>query len=201
MPEVPAAVMAAFRDVGRDLYMLGLVTSHGGNLSMRDGHNMWITGTGTMLGRLEPRHISLVGMDGRHMGPPPSSDTVLHSTAYALGEARAIVHAHPRHAIALSFDTDRFTPIDHEGLLHLGNVPVVENGPHQVQEIASALRTHVIAMVRGHGAYARGSTPWEALHWVTALEESAHIAVVRTQISAVRDQISASTSQTDLAQG
>ena len=181
MPTVPEITMSTLAEVGADLYQLGLVSSHGGNLSIRNGTDMWITGTGTMLGRLRDRHISLVHADGSYVGPPPSSDTTLHSTIYALsgGTAGAIVHAHPHHAIALSFDTDLFVPLDLEGQLHLKDVPVVEQGLNQTAQIAAALQKHVVALLRGHGAYARGGTLWEALHWITALEESAHIAWLR----------------------
>jgi L-fuculose-phosphate aldolase len=179
MATVPAAVLRDMQEVGRDLYQLALVTSHGGNLSIRDGASMWITGTNTMLGRLQGRHISLVQPGGGVDGPPPSSDTVLHSTVYALSGAGAVAHAHPRHAVALSFDTDRFVPGDFEGRLHLEDVPVVAPGPRQVEEIALALQSRLVVLLRGHGAYARGQTLWEALHWLTALEESAHIAVIR----------------------
>lgn len=177
---VPPGVMQQMQEVGRDLYQLALVTSHGGNLSMRIGNEMWITGTGTMLGRLKDRHISLVGPSGvLSQGPPPSSDTLLHSTIYALGGAQAVAHAHPRHAIALSFTTDLFVPGDLEGQLHLQDVPVIAAGPRQVEEIATALQSRLVVLLRGHGAYARGQNLWEALHWVTALEESAHIAWLR----------------------
>ena len=179
---VPPRVLRTLQEVGHDLYTLALVTSHGGNLSIRDGHDMWITGTGTMLGRLEERHISLVTADGAHRGPPPSSDTVLHSAIYAVTGAGAVVHAHPRHATALSFETDQFVPEDLEGQLHLKDVPVVEQGPLQVELLAAALQTHLVVLLRGHGAYARGGTAWEALHWVTALEESAHIACIRRSL-------------------
>lgn len=179
MPTVPPGVLRDIQDVGRDLYRLALVTSHGGNISVRDGLTMWITGTGTMLGHLEARHLALVQPSGSHEGPPPSSDTLLHQTVYAISGAASVVHAHPRHAIALSFDTDEFVPGDLEGQLHLKKVPVVEAGPRQVEQIADALRSHLVVLLRGHGAYARGQTPWEALHWITALEESAHIAVIR----------------------
>ncbi|MGH2632750.1 MAG: class II aldolase/adducin family protein [Tepidiformaceae bacterium] len=179
---VPAGVLRDMHEVGADLYQLALVTSHGGNLSVRDGHHMWITGTGTMLGRLAERHISLVAPDGTFEGPPPSSDTVLHSTIYALSGANAIVHAHPRHAIALSFDTALFVPGDLEGQLHLVDVPVIEPGPRQTEQLATALSTRVVVLLRGHGAYARGQTLWEALHWITALEESAHIAWLRKTV-------------------
>jgi len=179
MNSVPPGVLREMQEVGRDLYRLALVTSHGGNLSVRAGHDMWITGTGTMLGRLEERHISLVRPGGHHEGPPPSSDTVLHAAVYAVSGAQAVVHAHPRHAIALSFDTDVFVPGDLEGQLHLNEVPVVGTGPLQVEQIAHALESKLVVLLRGHGAYARGATLWEALHWVTALEESAHIAWLR----------------------
>lgn len=180
MPQtLPTETLATLAEVGKDLYQLGLVTSHGGNLSVRVPGGMWITGTGTMLGRLEARHISLVRADGSHEGPPPSSDTVLHATTYALCGAQALAHAHPRHAIALSFDTGLFVPGDLEGQLHLKEVPVIEQGPRQVEQVAQALAANLVVLLRGHGAYARGATLWEALHWVTALEESAHIAWLR----------------------
>jgi L-fuculose-phosphate aldolase len=172
--------MRDMQEVGKDLYMLALVTSHGGNLSIRAGHDMWITGTGTMLGRLQPRHISLVHAGGSHEGPSPSSDTFLHSTVYALGGAEAIVHAHPRHAIALTLDGEKFTPIDFEGQLHLTDVPVITPGPMLLEQVAVSLQSRLVCIVRGHGAYARGQTLWEALHWITALEESAHIAHIAT---------------------
>lgn len=181
---IPPAILHEMQEVGRDLYRLALVTSHGGNLSMREGHSMWITGTGTMLGRLERRHISRVAPDGSYEGPPPSSDTILHSAIYAVSGALAVAHAHPRHAIALSFEHEVFVPEDLEGQLHLTDVPVVEPGPRQSEQIAEALHARLVVLLRGHGAYARGQTLWEALHWVTALEESAEIAVIRRQLRA-----------------
>ncbi|MEP7215812.1 MAG: class II aldolase/adducin family protein [Anaerolineaceae bacterium] len=100
MTQVPQGVLQQMQEVGRDLYQLALVTSHGGNLSMRVGHEMWITGTNTMLGRLKERHLSLVSPSGGHEGPPPSSDTVLHST----GGTKA------RHRAATRCCTRRSTP-------------------------------------------------------------------------------------------
>ena len=179
---VPPVVLREMQEVGRDLYRLALVTSHGGNLSVREGSSMWITGTGTMLGHLHERDIARVGPDGSHQGPPPSSDTFLHTTVYALSGATALVHAHPRHAIALSFDTDCFVPGDLEGQLHLKQVPVVEPGGRHVEQIAHLLQSNLVVLLRGHGAYARGQSLWEALHWITALEESAHIEVIRRSI-------------------
>ena len=137
---VPANTLWEIQEVGKDLYGHGLVTSHGGNLSVRSGTDMWITGTGTMLGRLQERHISLVHADGRHEGRPPSSDTILHTTIYALTTAQAVVHAHARRMTALSFETDLFVPPDFEGKHHLTDIPVVAQGARQEEQIALALQ-------------------------------------------------------------
>ncbi len=179
---IPAAMLQDLQVVGRDLYGLGLVSSHGGNLSVQDGVGVWITGTGTRLGHLSPDDISYVHADGHHDGPFPSSDTVLHSAIYAVTGAKAVAHGHPCHAIALSEETDLFVPPDYEGSLHLTDVPVIERGPLQEQQIATALQKRLVVLLRGHGAYARGQDLWEALHWTTALEESAHIEVIRRSV-------------------
>ncbi|HJP41148.1 MAG TPA: class II aldolase/adducin family protein [Dehalococcoidia bacterium] len=180
--EVPADVFRNLRSVGGDLYRLGLVSSHGGNLSIRDGHSIWITGTGMMLGHLEVEDISLVRPGGDYEGPPPSTDTVLHSAVYALSDVGAIAHAHPRHATAISMAQDRFEPEDFEGQAFLGEVPICEAGPEQIAQIAQALSKRPAVLLRGHGAFASGGSLWEALHWLTALEESAHISVIRRSL-------------------
>ena len=176
---IPEATLRALAGVGRDLYQLGLVSSRGGALSVREGHALWITGAGAALGHLKARDISRAFPDGRHEAPPPSSDVILHWTIYATTGAGAIAHAHPRHAVALSSERDVFEPGDDEGQSPLPSVPVIAAGPMQEERLAGALREAPVALLRGHGAYARGATLWDALHWLTALEERAHIAFLR----------------------
>lgn len=98
-------------------------------------------------------------------------DTVLHQAIYqACAEAGAVVHAHPRHAIALSLAQREIVPQDLEGQHYLGVVPVVT-----AEALADALRQHLVAVVAGHGSYARGRDLWQALQWTTVLEESAQV--------------------------
>ncbi|MDP2328220.1 MAG: class II aldolase/adducin family protein [Dehalococcoidia bacterium] len=170
-------------EVGRDLRSAGLVTSHGGNLSTRWGQGACITGTGTMLGRLTSEQFAVVDSRGRAQGmhdPPPSSDTAIHLAVYEhVPEARVVVHAHPVHAIALSFDWDAILPINLEGQLFIPRVPVVEAAwQASAGPVAEALREVPVVMVRGHGAYARGSDGWEALKWISALDEAAQILIL-----------------------
>lgn len=173
------ALLEQFQGVGRDLYAAGLVSSHGGNLSVRgEGGAVVITRHSAMLGHLEERDLVtlapgqapvLSGAEGP--ASEPSLDTALHQAIYqSCPQARAVVHAHPRHAIALSFSQQEIVPRNLEGRHYLGAVPVVE-----AAALAEALREHPIAVVAGHGSYARGGDLWEALQWTSVLEESAQV--------------------------
>jgi L-fuculose-phosphate aldolase len=159
-----------FRQVGRMLWQAGLVSSHGGNLSigLLEG-DILVTRTGAMLGRLTESDLVVVAADGSADGEP-SMDTGLHRAVYEATGAGAVLHAHPRHAIALSLERDLIEPVDAEGRLRLGAVPVVE-----AEAIPEALHDAPIAVARGHGSYARGDDLWQALQWTTVLEESAHV--------------------------
>lgn len=159
-----------FRAVGRMLWEAGLVSSHGGNMSVRipDG-GLLITRTGAMLGRIGEAGLVTVAGDGSSQGEP-SMDTAVHRAVYAATEAGAVVHAHPRHAIAMSLVVDALEPADAEGRLRLGTVPVVEG-----EEVAQALREGPIVLARGHGSYARGDDLWQALQWTSVVEESAEV--------------------------
>ena len=162
--------LEAFRAVGRMLWEAGLVSSHGGNMSVRlpDG-GLLITRTGAMLGRLDEGDLVMVAADGSSEGEP-SMDTSVHRAVYAATDAGAVLHAHPRHAIALSLVADAVEPADAEGRLRLGSVPVVE-----AERVAEALRDRPIVLARGHGSYARGDDLWQGLQWTSVLEESAQV--------------------------
>ncbi len=124
-----------FRAVGRMLWESGLVSSHSGNMSVRlpDG-GLLITRTGAMLGRIGDGDLVTVAAEGSSTGEP-SMDTAVHRAVYAATDAGAVLHAHPRRAIALSMLLDAVEPADAEGKLRLASVPVVD-----AEQVAEALR-------------------------------------------------------------
>ncbi len=177
-PEGPAALI----EVGRDLWAAGLVTSHGGNLSLRSGDGALISGTGTMLGRLTEAELVEVDADGEVAAgaPAPSSNTAIHFATYrAVSEAQAIVHAHGIYTTVLAGDRDEIVPTNFEGqLLFEAPVPVLdETANHDPEAIAAALATSTVVVVRNHGTFTRAADPWLALRDTTALEEAAQIMV------------------------
>ncbi len=165
--------------VGRDLHERGLVTSHGGNLSVKRGDRLFITRRGAMLGHLEREDLVVLPL-AEEFHPRASRELPLHRAVYRSTRARALVHAHPPHAVALSFSLDWIEPVDAEGALALPRVPVVEvERPVGSQEVAQAVAVTLadfpVVVVRGHGSFARGWDLLEAYHYTSVLEASARV--------------------------
>jgi ribulose-5-phosphate 4-epimerase/fuculose-1-phosphate aldolase len=69
---------------GRSLYDRGYAHGSSGNLSARLDEGILITPTGSSLGRLDPKRISRVDAQGKHLdGDPPSKEAFLHLAMYS----------------------------------------------------------------------------------------------------------------------
>lgn len=178
------ALIADMIEVGRDLWEARLVSSHGGNLSVRWERGAAITKHGAMMHRLQPDHFVAVDSRGRPSStgqtPEPSSDTSVHLAIYReVEEAQAVAHAHPVYAVASSLEWGAINPTT-VGAEMLGRVPVLTVPEEEVADaVAHELIEHRAVLVRAHGVFARGAHPWEALQVISVLEESAMILHLR----------------------
>lgn len=174
-------VLRQFREIGRDLFVTKLVSSHGGNISVRMGNRLVIKRRGAMLGRLTEDDLVETGLEKADSGVMlASTELVVHRAIYLKTPALAIVHAHPRVAIALSLMRDEIVPIDNEGSYLLHKVPVItaeftSGSAEMVEKLPAALREYKIVMLRGHGCFSIGQTLDEAFQWVSCLEEACEI--------------------------
>lgn len=172
---------AQFQAVGRDLCARGLVSSHGGNLSVKIGDNLLITHRGSMLGSLEESDLIETGISRNDRATPlASTELAVHRAIYQNTSSSAIVHAHPAHAVALSFAEREIIPCDIEGSSILSKIPVLGwdtavNHGEFATEIAEALKEYKIVLVRSHGSFAAGQLLEEAYHYTTTLEESCRL--------------------------
>jgi L-fuculose-phosphate aldolase len=134
-----------------------------------------------MLGQLKPHDLIETGLHKNDSGVAlASTELIVHRAIYKATPALAVVHAHPRTAIALSLSRDQIVPIDNEGSYLLKKVPVVavemaSGSPQMAQTVAEALREYKVIMLRGHGSFAIGQTLDEAFQWTSALEEGCQI--------------------------
>ena len=176
------AVIEVFQDVGRGMTALGFAFPGAGNASVWTPRAVLITREGAVMDRLSTADLCAVG---RTTMPPvanPALDTPIHRAAYVATGAKAVLHAHPPHAVALSFDRFEFVPDDLEGGHLLGKVPVVSPRRSIVEVVVGGLEKSPIVIVAGHGTYARGADLHECLRWTAALEASARIAWLRAAL-------------------
>jgi L-fuculose-phosphate aldolase len=178
-----------FREIGRDLYTANMVSSHGGNLSMRLGDRIVIKRRGAMLGNLKPHDLIETGLEKNDSGVAlASTELIVHRQIYKQTPALAICHCHPRTAIALSLSREEIVPIDNEGSYLLKKVPVIweefaSGTPEMANKLANALQKYKIVMLRGHGSFAIGQTLDEAFFWSSTLEEACQIILAAKAIN------------------
>lgn len=179
-----SAMVEQFRRIGRDLFVAGIISSHGGNMSVRMGDQILITRRGSMLGQLEERDIIAIGLEQNDANVMLASTEIgVHRAIYQETSAQAIVHAHPPYAIARSLVTDEIVPVDSEGSYLLHKVPVVHTeltaGSKEVAEIVPRwLKEYDIVMLRGHGPFAIGHLLEEAYQLTSVFEMSCHIMTI-----------------------
>lgn len=178
---VDPRIYEMFHDIGRDMYIANMISSHGGNLSIRLGDRVIIKRRGAMLGNLKPHDLIETGIEKNDSGVAlASTELLVHRAIYLNTPALAVVHCHPRTAIAFSLSRDELVPIDNEASYLLKKVPVVaeefaSGTPEMANKVAKALQNYKIIMLRGHGSFAIGQTLDEAFHWSSTLEESCQI--------------------------
>lgn len=86
------------------IYHYRMTTTSGGNLSIRDGQDVWITPARIDKGNLNRKDIICIKPDGSSEGPhAPSSESPFHQAIYeARPDIQGIVHAHPVALVAFS---------------------------------------------------------------------------------------------------
>jgi L-fuculose-phosphate aldolase len=142
-----------------------------------------------MLGRLKPHDLIETGLEKNDSGVAlASTELIVHRTIYKTTPALAIVHCHPRSAIAFSLSRDEIVPIDNEASYLLKKVPVIweefgSGTPKMAKHLAETLAQYKIVMLRGHGSFSIGQTLDEAFHWSSTLEESCQIALAAKLIN------------------
>ena len=173
-------------ECGRICYDRGLMTSSDGNISARLARDrVIITSSGIGKGRLNVLDLLLMDLNGHVLettgGASPSSETPMHLEVYrARPSARAVIHAHPPFATALTVAGLDF-PADMlpEVALTLGGVPTAPYSTPSSIEDADAIRPfikdHAAILLAQHGSLTAGVHLEEAL---IHLERMEHVAEV-----------------------
>jgi ribulose-5-phosphate 4-epimerase/fuculose-1-phosphate aldolase len=166
----PEEVLAEIRAVGRYTVERALVDSFFGNISYRVGDTIFISQTAASLDELAGC-IDPVPTDNRSTtGITASSELLAHRRIYEATGARAILHGHPKFAVAMSMlCEEKDCPIkdcwkDCPNVRMLGDTPVVAG---EIGAGGLAVRVPPViggpgkAIVYGHGVFAIGRDGFE----------------------------------------
>ena len=96
-------------EVGLSLFSRGLTFGSTGNISVRLSDGGWLmTPTNASLGKLDPANLSKFDSEGRLVsGGKPTKEAFLHFCMYKeRADARAVVHLHSTHSVAVSLLAD-----------------------------------------------------------------------------------------------
>lgn len=172
-------------------YTRGLVSAAGGNISIRCGDAILITGSGVSLRSLTAEDLLLCNAQGKVlMGDQklkPSKEMKFHLNIYgARPEVSCIIHAHPCFATALSLSRKAMPLLTESAQLKLREVPLIEKAsPGSVELADNVLRavkeTHPSAiayLLEAHGILALGGTMRECFDTAELVEDSAKIAIL-----------------------
>jgi len=178
-----------FRAIGEDINAAGLISSHGGNISVRRDDGIVITRRGSMLGRLADSDLVTTGITACADDEHCSRELVVHRAIYLSSDAGAIVHAHPIHTVYRSLVADAIEPLDSESRYVIGaSIPVL--APRETIGSAQAAEMLAetfaggakIAVLRSHGPFAVGATLEEAFYHITCLEASCRVLDLRDTV-------------------
>jgi L-fuculose-phosphate aldolase len=165
---------------GKKAVTSGLTSSRFGNISQLQGEKIFITRTGSMLDELDKSQVVEVDLGSPcNQDKIASSETCVHRAIYLRTTNKAIIHTHSPYAVALSLlEKKEIMPIDSEGIIFLGAMPIVE-GRYGTDDLAiaasSALQAHKACIARGHGVFAAGNNLKDAYTTACMAEHSAQV--------------------------
>ena len=131
--EEETRLRSALCRIGALCYEKSLIVGADGNLSARlSDDTILITPAGAMKGFLQPAHLAHIDLEGRVLdgGPGPSTEVGIHLISYReRPDMRAVVHAHPPHAVALTIaEVDMQLPVIPEIIVTIGGIPTAPYG-------------------------------------------------------------------------
>lgn len=177
-------------ELAASLFARGFSVGSAGNISARVPDGYLITPTNSSLGRLEPRRLSRLDDEFRHIGgDPPSKEVFMHRAFYrSRHDAGAVVHLHSTMATALACLADvdpgnPIPPLTPYFVMRVGRtMPIVTyyrpGDPAMEPAIAAAARDARAVLLANHGPVVSGKTLVDAVYAAEELEEAARLTLL-----------------------
>lgn len=172
---------------GRSLFDRGLTPGSSGNISVRLDDGGWlVTPTNASLGFLDPARISRLDSSGRlRSGDAPTKEIPLHAALYETrATARAIVHLHCAHCVAVSMlpgidPRAALPPLTPYYVMRCGATALLPYYRPGDAAVADAIRglagQYACVLLSNHGPVVAGETLEAAVFATEELEETAKL--------------------------
>jgi ribulose-5-phosphate 4-epimerase/fuculose-1-phosphate aldolase len=180
-------IAADIVELGASFFRRGLTFGRTGNLSAVDSDDTVImTPTGVSLERLRVGSLSRVTREGQHIGgQPPTKEAFLHLAIYrARPQARAVVHTHSTHSVAVSclrdVDTSSALPVlTAYYAMRVGELPILPYHAPGDQSLGAAAELaaahHHALLLANHGPIVAGDDLAAAADALEEIEETAKL--------------------------
>jgi ribulose-5-phosphate 4-epimerase/fuculose-1-phosphate aldolase len=174
-------------EVGLSLFSRGLTFGSTGNISVRLDDGGWLmTPTNASLGKLDPAKLSKFDATGRFVdGDPATKEAFLHFCMYGQrSDARAVVHLHSTHSVAVSLladidPRDALPPLTAYFVMRVGRLPLAPYFPPGDETLARAVEVlageHHAVLLANHGPVVAGTSLANAQYATEELEETAKL--------------------------
>ena len=187
----------AVADCMNRLYIQGLTTTSGGNISLRiSGGLILLTPSATDKGNMRAEQIAEIGLDGANHTPhlKPSIETSMHLEIYKRHpHVQAIVHAHP--PCASTFTVVR-KPLNvrliAEAYAMVGEPAIAPYAlmgtPELADSVADSLKENTFCvLMENHGVLCIGDSLLQAFDRIEVLENAAKINLCANQLGGARE--------------
>jgi L-ribulose-5-phosphate 4-epimerase len=165
-----------------EMYAHGLITSTGGNVSVRiPGENeVWITPNSCFKGALRPDMLVRVNLEGNPMEDSqyaPSSERMLHCAVYRNNPSvGAVIHSHAPKTTILGLADLPFLPISTEAAFigEIPRVPFIMPGTVELADaVGAAAKDTPAVIMQNHGLIVAGQNLRQAIDMTLIIEQTA----------------------------
>jgi L-fuculose-phosphate aldolase len=180
--------------VMRRVWERGMLAAGDGNASVRLGpRRLAITPSGVLKAQLRPEQIICVDLKGKVLAGKgrPTSEIAMHLAVYrARPDVKAVLHAHPPTAIALSLAGVSLAEcILPEVVVTLGGIPTAPYATPGTLDVPASVErvigTHSAVLLERHGVLTCGDDLDQAYGRLEVVEHSAHITHLARQLGPV----------------
>lgn len=181
-------------EIGKRLYRANLNGGYGGNFSVRDEENIYITPAGVPKDVLDYSDILVIDFKGNVIEGlgRPSSEILFHIFIYKKREdVNAIIHAHPPFATGFSIAHLQIEGnIHEESVTVIGEVPVIPyeltSSKELAERVSDVMKNHEAALISNHGAITVGEDLEKAFRKMEDLDNLCKMVLVATIMGGVK---------------